>query len=117
VVRPGGAVYLHTPNAWACYEGHYKIFWLPRMPRALARWYLRLRGRPAGFAESLSPITSSRIRRLFDQAGAKVTRLRSGDTTFREKGSPLWPLVSAYYRLFDIESSIELVAWKPAHLE
>lgn len=114
VVRSGGTVYLHAPNAWACYEGHYKIFWLPRMPRFLARWYLRLRGRPARFVESLTPLTPGRLERLFSRAGARVTRFRAADATPREAGSPLWPIVSAYYRLFGVEPSIELLAWKPA---
>src|SRR5437667_1032086 len=59
VLRPGGALYLHTPNRWACFEGHYKLFWLPGLPRPLAAAYLALRGRPTGFsgpsARSRSP--------------------------------------------------------------
>ena len=58
-LRPGGLPYLHTPNRWACFEGHYKLFWLPGLPRPLAAAYLALRGRPTGFsgpsARSRSP--------------------------------------------------------------
>jgi SAM-dependent methyltransferase len=114
MVRSGGAVYLHAPNAWSCYEGHYKIFWLPRMSRFLARWYLKLRGRPARFVESLTPLTPGRLERRFSRAGARVTRFRAADATPREAGSPLWPFVRTYYRLFGIEPSIELLAWKTA---
>src|SRR2546425_158895 len=44
VLRPGGLLYVHTPHRWACFEGHYKLFWLPGLPRCLATLYLALRG-------------------------------------------------------------------------
>ena len=37
VTRPGGLVYVHTPNAWSWYEGHYKLLWAPFLPAPLAR--------------------------------------------------------------------------------
>ena len=46
VLRPDGVLYLHTPNRWACFEGHYKVFWPPGLPRPLVSAYLRARGRP-----------------------------------------------------------------------
>ncbi len=113
VVRPGGAVYLHAPNAWACYEGHYKIFWPPRCPRLISRVYLALRRRPTVFLGSLRSLTPGRCRRLFQAAGARVELFSQGAPQ-RESGGRLWPVVSAYYRLFGIEPSIELLAWKTA---
>lgn len=113
VVRPGGAVYLHAPNAWACYEGHYKLFWPPRCPRPLSRIYLALRRRPAAFLGSLRPLTPRHCRRLFQAAGAHVEFVRK-NAPQRESGGRLWPVVRAYYRLFGVEPSIELLAWKPA---
>ena len=44
-----------TPSALACYETHYKVFWPPLLPRPLACLYLRLRGRPTAFLETLRP--------------------------------------------------------------
>jgi SAM-dependent methyltransferase len=113
VTRPGGAVYVHGPNALACYEGHYKLFWLPLMPRALARLYLRLRGRPTGFVDTLNPLLGGRLRRLFRAAGAwPVAGPANEEALPRESGSPLWPLVRAYYRLFGVSPSIEILALK-----
>ncbi len=37
VARPGGPVYVHTPNAWSWYEGHYKLLWAPFLPAPLGR--------------------------------------------------------------------------------
>jgi len=112
VVRPDGALYLHAPNALGCYEGHYKLFWLPRMPRALARWYLRLRGRPPGFVDTLTPLLRGRLERLLRDAGARIAPLDAAGTLPRESGSPLWPVIRGYYRLFGISPHIEILARK-----
>ena len=113
VARPGGAVYIHAPSALACYEGHYKLFWVPRMPKPLARWYLRARGRPTGFVDTLSPLLPGRLESLVRESGARqVTRLDASDARLPETGSPLWPLVQVYYRLFGIAPHIELLARK-----
>jgi 2-polyprenyl-3-methyl-5-hydroxy-6-metoxy-1,4-benzoquinol methylase len=109
VLAPGGAIYVHTPNRLACYESHYKLFWPPLMPRALARGYLRLRGRPTAFLDSLRLLTPGRLERLFRAAGARVTRMSSSGLVLRETASPLWPLVRAYYRLFGVDPYIELM--------
>ena len=112
VLRPGGALYLHTPNRWACFEGHYKLFWLPGLPRLLATAYLALRGRPTGFIRTLRPLTLAECRAFVEEAGARVTRVL-GDGTNRPVAGPLWPLVRAYYRLFRVSPYVELVARCP----
>lgn len=112
VARPGGAVYVNAPNALACYEGHYKLFWVPRMPKLLARWYLRARQRPTGFVDTLQPLLRGRLESLFRAAGARVTRLEAAEARLPETGSPLWPLVRAYYRLASVSPHIELLARK-----
>jgi len=112
VARPGGAVYVHAPNALACYEGHYKLFWVPRMPKFLARWYLRARQRPTSFVDTLQPLLRGRLESLFRAAGARVTRLEAAKARLPETGSPLWPLVRVYYRLASVSPHIELLARK-----
>src|SRR5439155_854653 len=70
VTRPGGALYVHTPNAWSLFEGHYKIFWIPFLPAPLARVYLRVRGRP-------TPYLAPRGRRVDERrvgGGARAPR-------------------------------------------
>jgi SAM-dependent methyltransferase len=46
VTRPGGALHLRCPDYRGTFEGHYLLPWLPLMPRPVARFWLRLRGRP-----------------------------------------------------------------------
>jgi len=112
VTRPGGAVYVNAPNALACYEGHYKLFWVPLMPRPLARLYLRARNRPTDFVDTLQPLLRGRLESLFRAAGARVSRLEADGARLPETGSPLWPLVRVYYRLVGVSPQIELLAWK-----
>jgi SAM-dependent methyltransferase len=109
VLRPGGRLYLHVPNRWACFEGHYKIFWIPGLPRALGRAYLALRGRPTAFLDTLAPTTVRGCRRLVEMAGGRVLRVLDEDSR-RPVGGRLWPLVRLYYRLFGVRPYVELVA-------
>lgn len=112
VTRPGGAVYVNAPSALACYEGHYKVFWLPLMPKFLARSYLRARHRPTAFVDTLQPLLRGRLESLFREAGARVSRLEDDGARLPETGSPMWPLIRVYYRLVGVSPHIELLAWK-----
>ncbi len=108
VLRPGGALYLHTPSRWSCFESHYKLFWVPGLPKWLGRAYLFARGRPPGFLETLSLTTTSECRHVLGQAGMRRIQVLEGDVN-RAVGGPLWPLVRAYYRVFRVRPSVELL--------
>jgi SAM-dependent methyltransferase len=62
VLRPGGALYVACPNYLRFYESHYKIFWLPLMPKSLGRFYLRLRGRNPVMLEHVYYTTNRRLK-------------------------------------------------------
>jgi len=112
VTRRGGVVYVHTPNAWSLWEGHYKLFWLPFMPAPLARLYLRLRGRPTAYLATLRRLTPGRLRRAFARVGVPDAALYE-DTPARESVGRLRGLSGLYYRLTGAAPFIELVARKP----
>jgi SAM-dependent methyltransferase len=111
VLKPGGQLYVHTPNRWACFEGHYKVFWLPGLPRPLSAAYLALRSRPTAFLKTLRLVTLAECRSLVEAAGGRITRILD-DGARRPVSGPLWPLVRAYYRLFRIRPYVEFVAEK-----
>jgi len=111
VLRPGGLLYLHTPGRWACFETHYKVLWLPGLPAAAQRAYLRARGRPTGFLGTLRLLSLGQCRRLLASAGASVTRVLD-DGASRPVPSRLWPLIRLHYRLFRVHPHVELVAVK-----
>lgn len=64
VVKPTGAVYIACPNYLRFYEPHYKLWFLPLMPKRLGAWYLRLRGRDPVLLYQLNYTTNWRVRRL-----------------------------------------------------
>ncbi len=109
VLRPHGALYLHAPHRFSCQEGHYKIFWIPGLPRWAARAWVSARGRPAAFLDTLRPLTLGETRALVTAAGGRVLRVLE-DREPRRVGGPLWPLVRLYYRAAGVNPNIEIVA-------
>jgi ubiquinone/menaquinone biosynthesis C-methylase UbiE len=69
VLDDRGIIYAAFPNYLRFYESHYKIFWIPLMPKHLARWYLRSRARNPVLAEQLNYTTNGRVRRLLRSLG------------------------------------------------
>jgi ubiquinone/menaquinone biosynthesis C-methylase UbiE len=112
VTRRGGLIYVHTPNAWSWYEGHYKLLWAPFLPAALGRLYLRARGRPSEYLATLRRLTPGGIRRAFARAGLRDLRFHD-DAPPRESLGPLRVPIGLYYRLSGISPFIEVVARKP----
>ena len=109
VLRPGGVLYLHTPNRWAAYETHYKLFYPPGLPRWAGALYVAARGRPSDFLGTLRLRSLGECRRLLERAGADVVRMLDGEAR-RAVGGPLWPAIRAYYRVTGVRPSIELLA-------
>jgi SAM-dependent methyltransferase len=112
VTRPGGQLYVHTPNAGSWYEGHFKLFWIPFLPPSLGRLYLRLRGRPPGYLATIRRLTPGRLTRAFRRVGVTALR-RLADSPPRESVGPAWPLIRIYYRWLGVTPFIELLAEKP----
>ena len=111
VARPGGSILLYAPNGWALYENHYKIFWPPRCPKPLARIYLRARGRPTRFVDTLNYLSHRHCVRLFQRAGALVEPfglVKADETPAGVAGR----LARLYYRVFNIQPAIQLMARK-----
>ena len=109
VLVPSGTLYLHTPSRWSCFESHYKLFWVPGLPTWLGRAYLRTRGRPPAFLDTLSLTTVAECTRVLASAGMRTVRVLEGDVS-RAVGGPLWPVARLYYRLCRVRPSVELVA-------
>jgi len=73
IVKPGGSLFIRAPDYASFYEGHYRIFFFPLMPRPLARLYLRLRRRPVAGLETIQYVTAGRILRFFRNCGNAVS--------------------------------------------
>lgn len=75
VLKKGGALYIACPNYLRFYEPHYKIIWLPLMPKVLGRLYLRLRGRRTVMLDQITYTTNARLRKLLNNLGPGYTVL------------------------------------------
>jgi SAM-dependent methyltransferase len=89
VTRDGGAVYIACPNYLRFYEPHYKIFWLPLLPKTLGRWYLKLRGRNPVLLDQLTYTTNNRLRAMISRLGADYTIIDLHREQFLRKCSDL----------------------------
>jgi SAM-dependent methyltransferase len=69
ILRPGGLMYVACPNYLRFYEPHYKIFWLPLFPKALAGFYLRWRRRSPAMLNQLTYTTNARLKKLLKALG------------------------------------------------
>jgi len=103
VTKQNGILFMKFPDYRSFYEAHYKIIWIPKMPRCLARLYLKIRGRPTEFINTINYITLLFIRKC----------LKNGSEIIKEKviyGSSALEIL--HYRLLNIGRYIELTARK-----
>lgn len=63
VLKPGGRLLVVVPNYGSWWEGHYGILWLPRLPAAAAKLYVRLFGRDPSYIDTLNLIDRSWLER------------------------------------------------------
>jgi ubiquinone/menaquinone biosynthesis C-methylase UbiE len=69
VLKPGGHAYFEVPNYLFPLEPHYKIAWLPMMPKRIGKLYAKLRGGSPGFLDELNYMNIWIVRRAFRRAG------------------------------------------------
>ena len=69
VTSKGGFIFIQGPSYLRPVERHYKIPYIPLMPRALARVYLRLLKRPPGFIDTVNYIWPGKVKRLLSNVG------------------------------------------------
>lgn len=107
VTRPGGGIHICCPDYRSTYEPHYLLPWLPLFPKGIARWYLRILGRPTEGLESLQYTTKKRMVGWLKKAGnehhAQLSILDLNREAFaaamRRKGLPLVPGSFCAYRM------------------
>lgn len=85
VLKPGGCAQLVVPNYGSWWEGHYGIVWLPHLPRALGRLYVRLWRRDPRFLDTLQLVTRGRLERWLAPYAGRIDILDWGVATWRER--------------------------------
>ena len=69
VLKPNGKIYHEIPNYLFPMEPHYKILWIPLMPKSLGRIYAKLRGKNPHFLNHLNYTTPSKVNYYFSTFG------------------------------------------------
>src|SRR3989338_2271690 len=76
IVKPGGRVYINTPNYSFPYEPHYKIFFPTFLPRWAGALYLRFLRKSPNFLKTINFITEQQIDSILNkQTGIFWTHL------------------------------------------
>ena len=88
VLRPGGFLYLTCENYLSFWEPHYRVAWLPLLPKPLGSLYLRLRGRSPEFLRaSITYTTLPWVRRMLRRCGFVSESERSIRALFTDPAS------------------------------
>lgn len=98
VLKSGGILHLQTTNNLYPSEPHYKLPWIPFMPKPIAKYYLKLLGRNSEFIKTINYFTSATIDKyLSDYDGSIIYcegyPYRTMNGTIRENvGHAIWNL-------------------------
>jgi ubiquinone/menaquinone biosynthesis C-methylase UbiE len=76
ILKPGGICKIYAPNYLFPYDAHYRLFWIPFLPRTIAKLYLRLRGRPISYLNELNWTTYFSIYRHLQKLNVEIINLQ-----------------------------------------
>lgn len=108
VLKKDGLLFINAPDYSSCYEGHYKIFWIPNLPKKMAKAYLKLRGRPSEFLDSLNFITKKEILEKLQRLGLEIIfqgNLRKPAWSFRNLLPALHSFITGVTPVFEVAAS------------
>ncbi|MDD5738612.1 MAG: class I SAM-dependent methyltransferase [Candidatus Pacebacteria bacterium] len=69
VLRPGGFLYINTPNSLFPVEKHYKVIFPTFLPKIFGKIYLFFRGKPTAFIGSINFFTERKINKILSKQG------------------------------------------------
>ena len=74
VLKPKGKIWLSFPDYSRCFrEPHYRLLWIPLLPKTIAKMYLRMRGRTnVAYLDSIKYVTRRNIRQSFEGLDARI---------------------------------------------
>src|SRR5262245_21304417 len=88
VLRPGGVFLLPCENYLSFREGHYRVAWLPLLPKPIGAIYLRMRGRSPEFLyNSVTYVTRPGVMRMLRECGFRLTRKEHLDAIAKDPSS------------------------------
>lgn len=85
VLKPGGYLYFTYPNYCSFWEGHYGMFWIPCMPKPLAKLYVGLFGRNTAYIDGLQFVNVGLTRRIIRPLLDRARLVTLGDDLWQER--------------------------------
>jgi SAM-dependent methyltransferase len=85
VLKPGGYAQIVVPNYGSWWEGHYGVLWIPHLPAALGKAYVRLLGRDPQFIDTLQLVTRGKLERWVAPHRDRIEILGWGVDTWEER--------------------------------
>jgi len=75
VLKKGGQLFIWGPNYLCLYEPHYEMFWIPIMPRSLAKKYLSIRGKKPDFLDTLNFAAPHSIEKVLSRLNMEIKNI------------------------------------------
>jgi len=72
MTRKGGVIFLKAQDSRISYEGHYRIPWLPFMPKHVARIWLKEFGMPDGYLGHFHYVTTPQVVAILEACGCRI---------------------------------------------
>jgi len=85
ITKPGGHIYINTPNYKYPQERHYKIFFPTFLPKIFGILWLLLNRKPTKFLKTINFITEKRLNKVLNNNG-NIYWLRIYKPLLKEKG-------------------------------
>jgi 2-polyprenyl-3-methyl-5-hydroxy-6-metoxy-1,4-benzoquinol methylase len=103
VCKCPGYIYIATPDYRFPYEAHYKIFWIPILPKFLTILYLKLLGRPAKYFEHIQRVTAKKLDNILMHQNVSFFRILNPYprewTEAQDLKHKLWYFISRKFRI------------------
>jgi ubiquinone/menaquinone biosynthesis C-methylase UbiE len=90
VLKPGGFFYAEVPNNLFPFEAHYKMAWLPMMPKSLAKVYVKARGGYPDFLDHLNYMNRFIVSSYFNEAGFTAIQDKYADFLAGKASQERW---------------------------
>jgi SAM-dependent methyltransferase len=78
-LKKDGIAYMEIPNASYPREGHYRMFWIPYMPKTIGKIYVTLRGKNPAYVDQLNFIYRWSIIKKMRSIGYREAQDRYGE--------------------------------------
>lgn len=109
VLKPEGVCFIRGPNYLRPYEPHYKMFWIPLLPKSFAKGYLILRGKKTDFIEHINYVTPFSILKILKSLNVSIKNLAEEEimkkiNNINSIDSKKWRLIVKVINFFHISS-------------